>query len=172
MASGNALLAVFPQSGTAPATLAATLDTIAGTSTPAEAVPVLTYLDAAAAYMDFYCVMPSSYAGGGLTCTVYWSAATATNNAIWQAALRAVPDDAEDLDTTAFAYDYNASAASAAPSVVGETSEDNITFTNGADMDSVVAGNYFILRVLRDPAHASDNLANTAYLHAVYIKET
>ena len=86
--------------------------------------------------------------------------------------LAVVADDAEDLDTTAHTYDYNAVVATA-PSAVGEVAYDNITFTNGADMDSVVAGDYFILRVTRDPTPSSGtDVTGDASLHAIYIKET
>ena len=160
MASGSPvvqILAVMP-----PATSGATLDTLTGTSTPAEAIPVWTFADAAAAYMDFLCAL-KGYAGGGLTLRLVWAAAVTTNNAVWQAAIRRIADDAEDLDTTAQTYDFNTVTA-AAPSAVGEVSYDNITFTNGADMDSWADGELAIIRILRDPANGSDTLANTARL--------
>ena len=117
--------------------------------------------------------MPANYATGGITLTVVWGADTATTgNVIWGAAFRDMPDDAEDIDTTAFSYDYNASAAVAAPSAVGENSYDNITFTNGADMDSVVAGNAFILRIRRDAANAGDTMAGDSGLISLLMKET
>ena len=154
-----------------PATSYAIEDEIVGTSSPVESIPVWKFLDVAAAYMDFYGVLSPQYSGGGVTLILPWSASVATNNVVWQAAFRAIPDDTEDLDTTAHTYDFN-TVTDAAPSVIGEVVYPTIAFTDGADMDSLAAGEAFILRILRDPAHASDSLAATAYLHHVLGKET
>ena len=173
MATGNTLVILTATARAGPAATAATLDTIPGASTPAESIPVLDFDTTTAEYVDFQCWLPSNYAGGGITLTLIWSASSATTGAVvWGAALRAVPDDAEDLDTTAFTYDYNDASAATAPSAVGQTSQDDITFTNGADMDSVGASSYFLLRVRRNPADAGDDMAGDAELHAVIIKET
>ena len=174
MASGDTLLILTPQMGVPPATIYATLDTVVGTSTPAESIPVLDFDDGTQEYIDFYCVMPSHYAGTtGVTLTIVFSAAEAASDVVaWQAAFRRAADDAEDLNTTAHTYAYNEVIATA-PSVIGEVAYDNITFTNGADMDSVVAGDYFVLRVTRDPTPSSGtDVTGDASLHAVHVKET
>ncbi len=173
MASGDSLLILLPVSSIAPATTYATFDTMVGTSTPAESIPVLDFDDTTQEYADFYCVMPEHYDGGGITATIVFSAAEAATDVVeWQLAFRRVADDAEDLDTTAHTYDYNAVVATA-PSAVGEVAYDNITFTAGADMDSVVAGDYFILRVTRDPTPSSGtDVTGDASLHAIHVKET
>jgi hypothetical protein len=172
MASGDTLLTLFPQDNTPPATLYATFDTMAGTSTPAEAIPVLDFDDTAVEYADFYCVMPRNYAGGGVTLTFVWSAAATANAAVLSAAFRRVQDDAEDLDTTAQTYDYNNTGALTPPNIVGEVAYDTLTFTDGADMDSVAAGEYFILRLRRVPTDGSDTLVGDLSLHVTEVKET
>ena len=174
MASGDSLLVLTPGAASLPAATYATFNSMTGTSTPAEAVPVLDFDDTTQEYADFYCVMPAAYAGTtGITCTIMWSAAEAATDVVeWQIALRRVADDGEDLDTTAHTYAYNAVVATAA-SAVGEVAYDNITFTDGADMDSVVAGDYFILRITRDPTPSSGtDVTGDASLHAIHIKET
>ena len=173
MASGDTLLILTPQDYVPPATIYATLDFMVGTSTPAENIPVLDFDDTTQEYADFYLAMPAAYSGGGITLTVVFSAAeTSTDVIAWQAAFRRVADDAEDLDTTAHTYQYNEVIATA-PSVVGEVAYDDITFTNGADMDSVVAGDYFILRVTRDPTPSSGtDVTGDGSLHALIMKET
>lgn len=171
MATGNTLLVLTPLDDAPPATLYATLDTMTGTSTPAEAVPVLDFDDTTVEYADFYGVMPSHYAGGGITMIIMWSAAQATNKGIWSAAFRRVGDDVEDLDTTAKTYDYNTTGDIDPASVIGEVAYDTITFTNGADMDSVVAGDYFILRVKR-PAPSGTKITGDISIHAIHVKET
>lgn len=168
MASGDPvlkLLRAFPPGASfAPQAL------ITGASSPAENFVVYQFADAAAAYIDFLVAL-EGYDGGGLTLRLGWSAAVATNNAVWQAAFRRIEDDAEDMDTTAHTYDYNTVTA-AAPSAIGELSYDEITFSNGADMDSFAERETAILRILRDPANGSDNLGNTAYLWSVWGRET
>ena len=171
MASGNTLLILLPQHNTPPATIYATFDTIVGASTPVEAVPVLDFDDTTVEYADFYCTMPRHYAGGGVTLTFYWSAAAATNNGVWAAAFRRVADDAEDLDTTAQTYDYNTTADLTPAGTVGEVAYDTLTFTDGADMDSVAVWDYFILRVKR-PAPSGTKITGDQSLHAIEIKET
>lgn len=171
MASGNTLLILTPADNTPPATTYATFDVMVGTSSPAESIPVLDFDDTTVEYADFYCVMPRHYTNGGVTLTFYWSAAQATNNGIWSAAFRRVADDAEDLNTTAHTYDYNTTNDITPASVVGEVAYDVITFTDGADMDSVTAGDYFILRVKR-PATLGTKVTGDLSLHAIEIKET
>jgi len=173
MASGNTLLILTPESHKPPATLYATLDVMVGTSTPAESILVLDFDDTTQEYADFLCFMPANYSGGGITLTIVFSAAEAATDVVaWQAAFRRVADDAEDLDTTAHTYVYNEVIATA-PSAVGEVAYDDITFTDGADMDSVAAGEYFILRVTRDPTPSSGtDVTGDASLHAVIVKET
>jgi hypothetical protein len=172
MASGDTLLILTPLHNTPPATLYATFDTMTGTSTPAEAIPVLDFDDTTQEYADFYCVMPRNYAGGGLTVTIGYSTADTTDVVDWECAFRRVADDAEDLDTTAHTYDYNGSVDTA-PSVIGEVAYAAITFTDGADMDSLAVGEYFVLRVTRDPTPDSGtDVTGDASLHFIEIKET
>lgn len=168
MASGNPVLKVL--SVMPPNASFASETRILGASTPAESVRVWQFLDAAAAYLDFLVAL-KGYGGGGITLRLLTSAAAATNNYVFQAAFRRLQDDAVDIDTTAFSYDFN-TVTIAAPSAVGEQSYDNITFTDGADMDNFADNELAILRVLRDPANASDNLGNTAYLWGLFGYET
>ena len=166
------MLAVFnAQNNEPPATIYATLRAVVGTSTPVENFLVLDFDDTTVEYADFAGFMPAYYAGGGVTITFVWSAAATTNNGAWAAAFRDIPDDAEDLDTTAFTYDYNTTADLTPPSVVGETAEDTLAFTSGADMDSVAASHFFRLRVKR-PAPSGTPVAGDCSIHFVILRET
>jgi hypothetical protein len=151
---------LFPS---APASTFATLDTIAGASTPAEVVPVIDYDASTVEYYDFY-GNAQGYASGGLTLRFGWAAATATTGTVrWEAAIRRIVEDAEDLDTTAHTYDYNAVNVAAPPSAVGEVDYTEITFTDGADMDSLASGEDFILRLKRQADDATnDTMAGDA----------
>lgn len=174
MASGDTLAILRAKDAELPATAYAQFATITGGATPTETVPVLDFDTTTQEYADFPCVMPAHYDGGGVTLTFIWAATSATSGeVVWAAAFRHIPDDAEDIDTTAHSYDYNSIGAGAtAPSAVGELGYDNLTFTDGADIDSVAAGGAFILRVSRDTADADDDMAGDARLVAIKISET
>lgn len=153
-----------------PSTLFAVFGTRLGGSTPAELVPFWAFDAATAWYLDFYCTL-QGYAGGGLTVVLKWMAASATTgDTLWRAAVRRVADDAEDVDTSQ-TYDYNSVTATTA-SATGEFAYDTITFTSGADMDSLVNTEDFVLRVGRDAAAGGDTMAGNAQLVSVTIRET
>lgn len=123
-------------------------------------------------YIYFQGFMPRHYDGGGVTVTLGWSSDATSGNVIWGVAFKSVSDDADDLDSKAFA-DPNESAADATASAAGEVAYTTIAFTDGADMDSVAAGEMFWLEVHRSSADASDTLdANDAELHFIEIRET
>jgi hypothetical protein len=171
MASGNHLFTLLPMSSSPSATVAAQLDIIVGTSSPVEWFPVLAFDTTTVEYADWHgLIMPPHYSGGGLTCSIRSSAGATTGTLQWAIALRAIADDAEDLDTTAQTYDYNVINIATLASAIGELTYDNITFTSGADMDSVAAGDSFTLRLRRDTG--SDTLATDAYIHSIRITET
>lgn len=133
-------------------------NTRAGGSTPPENYLVLDFNYSADTYADFNIYMPPTYAGGGVTLTLAYMAATATaGNVKWGAAFRRAQDDAEDLDT-AHTYDFNTTTVATA-SATGELDYASITFTDGADMDSLAAGEFAILRIVRQStgeANATD----------------
>lgn len=169
MASGNTLCMFFPQDGEPPSSNYATLDT-------RNAVPVLDFDDTTAEAIVFSGVMPRNYAGGGITVTLGWSATDTTvgpDNVSWNAYCMSVSDDADDLDSKSFAAANNSGSVAEA-SASGEVAYDTITFTDGADMDSVAAGEYFRLKIERDAAGATatDDLSGDAELVFVEIKET
>ncbi len=175
MASGDTLLEAVAEDCSFPATIFAVLEVLAGASTPVEAIHRLAFDDTTQEYIDFrFPAMPENYsADTGITIRLKWGAAEAASDVIeWQAALRRVADDAEDLDTTAHTYDYNVVVATA-PSVIGEVAYDDITFTAGADMDSVVKGDYFFIRITRDPSPSSGtDVTGNGYLYGFEVIDT
>lgn len=171
MASGDHLFTLRPMDSGPSATASAQVDFVVGTSAPVEWFPVLAFDTSTVEYADWHgLVMPPHYGGGGITCSIRSSAGATTGTLQWAMALRNIDDDAEDLDTTAHTYDYNVVNIGTLPSAIGEVGYDNITFTDGADMDSVPANNSFSLRIRRDVG--SDTLATDAFLHSIYITET
>lgn len=153
-----------------PAANGAALLRRAGGSSPAENVLIWSFDASTIEYVDLKVVL-DGYDGGGLTLTLPWSAASATSgNVIWQAAIRAVPDDAEDIDAS-HSYDYN-SVTDAAASASGELSYPVITFTDGADMDSWSDGALAIVRIRRNASDGGDTMTGDAELWAVVIRES
>jgi hypothetical protein len=136
-------------------------------------IPVLEFSPSASETALFGCYMPRKYGGGGVTVTIGWMATDVTvgpDDVRWDVAFKSVTPDADDLDTKSFAA-VN-SVTSTEPSASGETQDAAITFTDGADMDSVAAGEYYRLKVTRDHDHADDDLGGDAELLYVEIKET
>ena len=151
----------------------ATPDVRVGGSTPAESFSVYDFDATTDEMLDFKCTL-WFYDSGGLTVPVAWAASSATSgNTVWQAAIRRIQDDAEDMDSS-HTYDYNSSGQCTAPSASGELSYDNITFTDGADMDSVADGEAFILRLRRDAdsTSATDDMTGDAEFFSLVITET
>lgn len=174
MASGDTLLILEAANAKLPGSSAAQFVGLAGGASPTEQDVLLAFDDDNVEYADFKCVLPRNYAGGGLTITLTWSAESATTNAVvWEAAIRRINDDAEDFDSTAHSYTFNAASAATAPSAVGEFSYDNITFVDsGSDMDDVVEGEVFWLRIRRNASSGSDTMAGDARLSTIEIRET
>lgn len=170
MASGDVVGHVL--NSMPPAANFAPPDILAGASTPAENIPNWKFDASADEHSDFYCFL-EGYGGGGLTITLYWSAGSSTggHQVRWDAAIRRVADDAEDLDTTAHTYDFNGVSADV-PSAVGELGYDTIAFTSGTDMDDLVEGEYFIFRIRRDADHADDDSTGDSRLYGFKILET
>ena len=166
MASGDTLAVFFPAMSEPPSSNYATFDTRNG-------VLVLDFDDSTDESVEFPGFMPRHYDGGGLTCTIGWMATDTTvtpHNCIWDLSFKSVSDDADDLDSKTFAAVNSVTAAEASAS--GEVDYATITFTDGADMDSVEAGEYFRLKINRDANNASDTLTGDAELVFIEIRET
>lgn len=166
MASGDLLATFKPQDNEPPASAFATLDTRAD-------IMVLDF-DASSDEEAVFTGRMTNYDGGGVTVKIFWMATSATSgNVVWQAAFRSFTADADDLDTKSFAA-FNGSGAQATASATGEHMEDTITFTDGADMDSVANGEWFHLKIRRDAddTSATDSMTGDAELVLVEVTET
>lgn len=164
MASGDTLIVFTPLHNEPPSSNAATVDL-------RNQHAVLDFDAATDESARFGSVMPRNYAGGGVTVTLVWMASTATTgDTIWDVSWERHADDAFDLDSDGFAA-VNAVTDTAA-SATGEVSYPTVTFTDGADMDSVAVGESFRLNVTRDANNASDTMAGDAELLRIEIKET
>ena len=165
MASGDTLVVFTPLQAEPPASNYATLDT-------RNNHPVLDFDADTDETIYFGGILPRHYDGGGITITLVWMASTATSgNCDWECAIERHQDDAFDLDADGFATAKAVTAA--APSASGEISYDEIAFTDGAEMDSLAAGESFRLSVTRDANDATnDTMTGDAELLRVEIRET
>lgn len=164
MATTNFMAVFTPLNNEPPASNFATLDT-------RNSVPVLDFDAGTDESAVFGGVLPNNYAGGGLTVTLVWMATSATTgDVVWNADIERHQDDAFDIDSDGFAGANSATGTTASAS--GEQQYTDITFTDGADMDSLGAGESFRLKITRDADNGSDNMAGDAELLRVIVKET
>ena len=120
-------------------------------------------------------ILNRAYGGGGLTVTLYWAMAGANTTktmSVDVAIERVIVGAALGVGGSDFAAANNANVA------VDDDADDIFssteTFTSGADMDSLAAGEPFRLRVTRDAdgTTSTDDAVGDAQLIAVEIKET
>ena len=165
MASGNSLLQFSPLDNEPPSASFATLDT-------RNLHPCLDFDGAADESAVFTGIMPRSYAGGGITVYIHFAATSATSgNVVWNAAFERIGDGSQDIDSDGFASAQAVTHATSGTS--GNVEIAAITFTDGAQMDSVAVGELFRLKITRDADNASDTVdATDVELVAVELKET
>ena len=164
MASGDTLIAFTPNANNPPASNAATFDT-------RNDHLVLDFDAGSDESAIFPGVLPNAYAGGGLTVSLVWMASTATTNDVrWDVAIERHQDDTTDLGSDDFAAANSVTATTASAS--GEPQYTDVTFTDGADMDSLAATESFRLKVTRDADNAADTMAGDAELLRVVVAET
>lgn len=174
MASGDSLL-IFTAMNNEPTDADyATLDAILTTSTdePDDVVPVLDFDPGATQeYASFAAHMPSQYAGTtGLTVTLIWTSEATTGDVKWDVAFKALADTTNLLSST---YAAVQTITTTTDATARDINTSTITFTDGAQIDSIAAGEYFRMLVTRDSIDAADTMnSNDAELISVYIKET
>lgn len=174
MASGDSLCFFIPHNAEFPDADAAALDSILSSSTdePDHVIPFVAFDPGATdEYMYLRGFMPAHYGGGGVTLTIGWSAAAVTGVCRWAAAFKSLSDDADVITTKAFAAPNTVDATVA--SIAREIDYATITFTDGADMDSVAAEEMFVLEISRNSSNAADTMnSNDAELQFVLLQET
>ena len=163
MASGDTLLIFHPYNNEPPTANYATLDT-------RNQHPVLDFDATTNETAIFSAVMPRNYAGGGLTVYLHYAMTSAEADTVdWDVAFERIGDGVLDIDADSFAA-VNSVDNTPLPATTGLVDIVNVTFTDGADMDSIAVGEAFRLSVTRDAV--SDDAAGDAELLAVEIKET
>ena len=166
MASGNTLVVFAPYANEPPATIYATLDTRNGH-------PVLDFDGSADEEAVFSGVLPAHYGGGGLTIETFWALTSATSGSLRvQAGIERIDLSGLDIDADSFAAFQ--SAGGTAPGTSGMVIKITVTMTSGAQMDGLLVGEVFRLKIRRDADGTSgtDDITTDAELLAVHIKET
>lgn len=118
-------------------------------------------------------ILPRVYGGGGITVYLHWMATTAVAGSCrWQVAFERHQPGTDDSDADSFAAPQ--SAGGVAPAVSGAELVTAIPFTDGAQLDGLLAGERFRLKVTRDADGTSgtDDMAGDAELVAIELKET
>jgi hypothetical protein len=114
-------------------------------------------------------IMPNNYsAATGITVKVWWTAQVTSGNVQFLGSFERM-DAGTDLDADSFAATQS-SGTTNVPGTGGDPQVQTITFTAGAQVDSVVAGDVFRFRLQRDPA--TDTAAGDVSILAVEIRET
>jgi hypothetical protein len=166
MASGDSLLIFTPHSNQPPASAFATFDTRNGHL-------VLDFDGATDEEAVFESVLPRRYAGSGLTINTHWAFTSATSGSLRvQAAIERIDVSSLDIDADSFAAFQ--SAGGSAPGTSGQVIVVAVTFTDGAQMDSLAVGEAFRLKIRRDADGTSgtDDITTDAELLRIEVKET
>ena len=148
-----------------PTSAYATLDT------RTSGVAVLDYDQAALESAIFVgCLPEAAVTTSGLKVRLAWTADTVTNTdaVVWAIQWQRI-DTATDLDADAFSNTVTATAAASGTAGVPVITE--ITITGTANLDSIVAGDFYRIKISRDGTNASDTLTNDACLVAVEIRD-
>lgn len=114
-------------------------------------------------------VLPSNYAGAGFTVGIRWAASgVTTGNVVWGVSFERQQADSHDMDADSFATEKT--VTDAAPGTDGQHTKAEITFSN-SEIDGLLAGELFRVKVARKAADASDTMAADAELLGVEAAE-
>lgn len=160
MASGDRLALLYPLATELPASNRAWPYAI-------NAHPVLRFLNGVLRSTVWTFVLPSYYSGGGVTVYIHWSSTATTGDVDWDGEFERMT--AQDIDSDGFAA-AQSSDNNSPPGNPGDIAVDTITFTNGAQMDSLAAGELGRFRLTRDGV--SDTMTTYANVLMVELKET
>ena len=161
-------------------TLTATPVACGATPDRANGVPVLDFDATVNEVAIFQGIMPQHYGGGGVTLTLRVTSTTATGDMSWSTFFKSITDDVDNLTNVGadpsglkvFAAPQTNAAYDAA-SVAGEVASETTAHTNGAQMDSVAAGELFFLLLMRDAQDATnDDMAADCEFVSLEMQET
>jgi hypothetical protein len=161
--SGNKwLLQWGPLANEAPSSNFATLDTRNGH-------PVLDFDTTTQEAAIFTGVLPADYGGAGITVSVFCALTSAITGTVgWLASIERIDASSLDIDADSFASAQTITATTV-PGTSGQILKLSVNISNGANMDSLAAGELFRLKIERDVTN--DTAAGDAELLRVTMKE-
>lgn len=162
MASGDTLLTFLPLRNEPPASNYALLGL-------RNSIPVLKFDDTTSWAAVFTEVLPSNYSGGGLTVYIHATALATSGTMGWLVSFERMSDSSTDLDSDSFAGATTITAATV-PGTSGIALVLNASITDGANIDGMVAGDGFRIKIARDVAN--DTAVGNVELLAVEVRET
>jgi hypothetical protein len=164
MASGNTLCTFTAQNNEPPSSNYATLDQRNGHL-------VLDFDATTQEAAIFKGVMPQHYSDAtGITVYIAASLTSAVSGTLgWDVSIERVGAAVQDIDSDGFATAQTVTAVTV-PGTSGHLLVLSVAITKGANMDSVVAGDQFRIRIRRDVTN--DTATGDAELWSVEIRET
>ena len=172
MATTDTIFILQPTSGVPPATLFATLDTIADASTPVAAIQVLDFDTTTAEFMDWYVTCPSHYDGGGFTLS--WKGGTdntSVGTLILDILMQVIADATILTGDLGLDTGTAASITDTPPATpINKLNYSGTATITHANAGSPSAGDYMIIRVARDVG--TDTNTGDLQLAEILILET
>lgn len=148
MSSGDTLCTFQPRDNEPPSSNAATPGLRNGH-------PTLLFDTTTSEAAIFTLLLPRNYGGGGITVYITASMVSATSGTLgWTIEIERIGAAQQDLDSDGFASAQTITAATV-DGTSGNTITLNVAISNGANMDSVAAGEWFRLRLKRDTTNDS-----------------
>ena len=163
MASGDTLLILTPLASEYDDDAPATHDVLNNH-------PLLDFCDDDFEYATWSAIMPRHYDQSGITVLIHWTHLTATEGDVdWDVAFERIGDQIQDIYYTSFAA-YKSADNNTVPGTTGLVDVVSLEFSDGAEIDSIAAGELFRVRIRRDGV--SDTAVGDAQLLMVELKET
>lgn len=129
--------------------------------------PVLDFDTTTGEVAIFSDVLAPTYGGGGIKVEAHWASDSTTGTVGWLIAIERI-GTALDIDTDSFAADQTITAA-ATSGTSGIVTITSVTISNGANMDSLAAGEAYRIRITRDVAN--DTVGVDANLLKLVVEE-
>jgi hypothetical protein len=163
MASGNTLITFSAQNMQQPGSSFAFLGT-------RNTHPIVVFPDAGDKAALFGSLLPRHYSNSGVIITLMWAAISVTPAQVcrWAAAFERLEAAGTDIDADSFGTEKTADGNPVTTS--GALIYTTLTFTNG-ELDGIIAGEAFRLRIRRITTGVSGNMVGNAQLVFVSIRE-
>ena len=164
MASGDTLMIFAPQGYEAGGANFAVIH-------QRNAHPVLDFDAATAESALWSAILPSGYAGGGLTVKVHFAMSSATSGSvIWKGSFEKIAPGVDSIASDGFGAAVT--QITAVPGTSGLTAVSPISFLHASEIDGLAVGNAFRFKLMRDAAMAGDTAAGDAEVLVIELLES